>query len=240
MLNTARVALPPPIEVRLKTASEFADNVTEFTREDLIGFRRPLAATFALSAPLFLALVYQLGGPEEAVKWGFAYFAFAALGLYLVGRQLWPSLVAEFEARSDAKRKAVADLRCGFGEASFISLSRAPYFVEHEHGVLALADAGDFRTLFFSISNDGEDPRWAFYAHGEMHRKVWRWLRLPVSREVVKFSTEGSKVGRAGDAPRIDSIDAWEAVNVALGEPVDGAIIHRPLDEIIDTLQRLV
>lgn len=240
MLNTARVALPPPIEIRLKNASEFVDNVTEFTRDDLIGFRRPLAATFALSAPLLLPFIYQLGGLEETVKWAAVYCAMAAFGLLLVGRQAWPGLVQEFEARSIAKRKAVADLRCGFGEASFISLSRAPFFVEHEHGVLAFADAGDFRTLFFSVSNDGFDPRWAFYLHGELNRKVWRWLRLPISREVVKFSSEGSKVGQPGEIPKIDSIDAWEAVHVALGEPLDGTIIHRPLDEVIDMMARLV
>lgn len=240
MLNTARVALPPPIEVRLKNASEFVDNVTEFTREDLIGFRRPLAATFAFSAPLVLAFIYNYAGLQATLQWALAYCAITAFGLLLVGRQLWPSLVQEFEARSEAKRKAVADLRCGFGEASFISLVRAPYFIEHEHGVLVLADAGDFRTLFFSISNDGEDPRWAYYQSGELNRKVWRWLRLPISRDVVRFSTEGSKVYGVDEVPVIDSIDAWEAVHTALGEPLDGAIIHRPLDELVDTLERMV
>lgn len=240
MLNTARVALPPPVEVRLRNASEFVDNVTEFAREDLIGFRRPLAATFAFTAPLVLALIYQGAGLEVMLKWALAYCAITAFGLLLVGRQLWPSLVQEFEARSDAKRKAVADLRCGFGEASFISLTRAPYFIEHDHGVLVLADAGDFRTLFFSVSNDREDPRWAYYQSGELNRKVWRWLRLPISRDVVRFSTEGSKIHGHEEIPVIDSIDAWEAVHTALGEPLDGSVVHRPLDELVDMLERMI
>lgn len=240
MLNTARVALPPPVEVRLKNASEFVDNVTDFARDDLIGFRRPLAATFAFTAPVLVAFIGMSAGLEQAFKWGLAYCAVAAFALLLVGRQMWPSLAHEFEARSTAKRKAVADLRCGFGEASFISLVRPPHFIEHEHGVLVLADAGDFRTLFFSIANGGDDPRWAYYQSGELNRKVWRWLRLPISRDVVRFSTEGSKLHGDAEIPVIDSIDAWEAVHTALGEPLDGAIIHRPLDELVDTLRRMV
>ncbi len=106
--------------------------------------------------------------------------------------------------------------------------------------MIALADAGDFRTLFFSIPKGVEDPRWRLYADGEMDRRVWRWLRLPVSREVVKFSTEGSKHGRADRVPFVDSVDAWEAINVALGEPLDGAIIHRPFAEVVDMVERMV
>ena len=103
-----------------------------------------------------------------------------------------------------------------------------------------LADAGDLKTLFFSVSNDATDPRWQLYMNGEMHRRVWRWLRLPVSREVVKFSTEGSKLARIGEPPVINSIEAWEAVNVALGEPLDGSIIHRCFDELSEMVERLI
>jgi hypothetical protein len=238
MLSTARVALPAPIAARLKSASHFVDNVMEFAREDLIGFRRPLAATFAISAPVVLALVYQAAGWVAMAQAASAYFATAFLGLYLVGRQMWPRLVAEFEARSTAKRKAIADLRCGFGEAGFLTHARPPRFIEHENGVLVLADAGDFRTLFFSIES-GDDPRWALYKSGDLHRRVWRWLRLPISRELVKFSAEGSKLPQPAKPYRARSVDAWEAINVALGEPLDGAVIHRPFDELIDVVDRL-
>ncbi|MBB5519956.1 hypothetical protein [Amphiplicatus metriothermophilus] len=239
MLNTARVALPAPVEGRLKRASEFVDNISDFVRDDLIGFRRPLAATFAFTAPIFLAFMFYVGGVEALAKWGALYAFVAGVGLFLVGRQLWPSLVDEFERRTEEKRKAIADLRCGFGEASFVSLARAPFFIEHPHGVLVLADAGDFRTLFFSIDKDEDDPRWPLYVNGELQRRVWRWLRLPVSREIVKFSTEGSKLAGLGAPPTIDSIDVWETVNVALGEPLDGAVIHRPFDEIVDMIDRM-
>ena len=68
MLNTARVALPPPVEVRLKNASEFVDNVTDFARDDLIAFRRPLAATFAFTAPVLVAFIGMSAGLEQALK----------------------------------------------------------------------------------------------------------------------------------------------------------------------------
>lgn len=240
MLSTARVALPANVEVRLKQTSEFVDNVMEFARDDLIGFRRPLAATFALSAPVVLALVFHAMGAIAALEVAAVYLTVATAGLVLVGRQLWPGLVEEYRTRSDAKRKASADLKCGFGEAAFLAVERPPRFFEYDHGVLAFADAGDFRTLFFSISNDGVDPRWAYYAAGEMQRRIWRWLRLPVSREIVKFSSEGSKYPSADETLFIDSIDAWEAIHTALGEPEDGAIVHRPFAEVVEMIERLL
>ncbi len=240
MLSTARVALPNPVAARLKNEAAFNDDVNEYVREDLIGFKRPIAAAFALVCPVALAFAYQGGGLTSMLQLAASFTALLIAGLYLVGRAEWPRIVSEFQAQAIAKKRAVADLRCGFGESSFLSNGRTPRFFEHEHGVLALVDIGDFKTLFFDISNDGTDPRWDLYVEGELHRRVWRWLRLPVSREVVKFSTEGSKLAASGEPPVISSIEAWEAVNVALGEPLDGAVIHRPLDELIDMVERLV
>ncbi len=240
MLTTARVEIPAPVVVRLKSAADYSDNVNDYAREDLIGFKRPLAATFALMLPLTLAFSYQAGGPMMVVQLGLSIILMVAFGIYVIGRQEWPNIVAEFQESVMAKRKAIADLRCGFGEASFLSNGRAPKFYEHANGVLALADAGDMKTLFFDISKDGSDPRWALYESGEIQRRVWRWLRLPVSREVVKFSTEGGRLARVDKAQVIPSIEAWEAINVSLGEPMDGAIIHRPFDEITDDINRLM
>lgn len=239
MLSTARVALPAPVEIRLKNSSEFVDNVMEYAREDLIGFRRPLAATFALSAPIVIAFVYHAAGFIPMLQTALGYFFIAGAGLVYIGRDLWPSLVDEYEWRSEVKRRASADLKCGFGEAAFLNLNRPPRFFDYDNGVLAFADAGDFRTLFFSIANDPDDPRWTPYLEGEMTRRVWRWLRLPISREVVKFSTEGSKHPQYDPPATIDSIDAWEAINTALGEPLDGAIIHRPFEEVVEMVERL-
>ena len=240
MLSTARVSIPVPVAARLKSSAEFNDNVNDYAREDLIGFKRPLAAAFALIAPVAVAFVYQGAGLIPALQVGLVISFIVGAGVYLVGKQEWPNIVAEFQSHAMAKKKAVADLRCGFGESSFLSNGRAPRFFEHEHGVLVLADAGDLKTLFFDVSGDGDDPRWALYENGEMNRRVWRWLRLPVSRELVKFSAEGSKLNQRGAAPRIDSIDAWEAVNIALGEPLDGAVIHRSFDELVESVERLV
>lgn len=240
MLSTARVSIPVPVAARLHTSASFNDNVNDYIREDLIGFRRPIAAAFALIAPVAVAFVYQGAGLVSALQIGLVISVIVGAGIYFVGKQEWPNIVAEFQNQAAAKKKATADLRCGFGESSFLSNGRAPRFFEHEHGVIVLADAGDLKTLFFDIASDEPDPRWALYQNGEMYRRVWRWLRLPVSRELVKFSAEGSKLNQRGPAPQITSIDAWEAVNVALGEPLDGAIIHRSFDELIEVLERLV
>lgn len=240
MLTTARVAIPNSVAARLRSEAAFNDDVNDYVREDLIGFKRPAAAAFALICPVALAFAYYGGGFGPLMQLTVVFAAIIVGGLYFVGKTEWPNIVSEFQAHALAKKRAVADLRCGFGESSFLSNGRCPRYFEHDHGVLALIDIGDFKTMFFDISNDGTDPRWALYTEGELNRRVWRWLRLPVSREVVSFTTEGSKLASAGDAPVIDSIDAWEAVNVSLGEPLDGAVIHRPLDELVDTVSRLV
>ncbi len=240
MLNTDRVAIPAPVEIRLKRSAGFVDNVMDFAREDLIGFRRPLAAAFAFTAPFVMAFAFYAGGLENTLKIGLSYIIVTGVGLYLVGSREWPELVAQFEQKSIEKRRAAADLKCGFGESSFLNLARAPHYFEHENGVIVLADAGDFKTLFFTIDRDPRDDRWNAYVNGDLDRRVWRWLRLPVSRDIVKFSTEASKLSRtAPDPTRIRSVDAWEAVNLALGEPMDGAVIHRPFDEVVDMVSRL-
>ena len=97
-----------------------------------------------------------------------------------------------------------------------------------------------FRRQTTALLRRIEDPRWTLYESGEMSRRIWRWMRLPVSREIVKFATEGTKLGNRRDTPRIESTDAWEAVNVALGEPLDGALLHQPFDEVVDTVERLI
>jgi len=91
------------------------------------------------------------------------------------------------------------------------------------------------------VDKDARDERWNLYVNGEFDRRVWRWLRLPVSREIVKFTTEASKLaGVQKDPQRIRSIDAWEAIQVSLGEPLDGAIIHRPFDEVVESVERML
>ena len=179
MLTTARVDIPAPVVSRLKHAAEYSDNVNDYAREDLIGFKRPIAAAFAMLAPVTLAFAYQAGGPWLTVQIAGAVIAMVAGGLYVIGREEWPNIVTEFQGSVMAKRKAIADLRCGFGESSFLSNGRAPAFYEHANGVLVVADAGDLKTLFFDIAKDGSDPRWALYDSGEMRCRVWRWLRLP-------------------------------------------------------------
>ncbi|MEM8935485.1 MAG: hypothetical protein AAGC77_03670 [Pseudomonadota bacterium] len=240
MLSTARVEIPAPIAARLEATAALSDNVNDYARDDLIGFKRPIAAAFALVAPLAIAFVYRGLGAMPTLEVAGLLAGMLLGGLLFVGKVEWPNIVASFQEHAMAKRRAVADLRCGFGESCFLNNMRAPRFFEYDQGVIVLADAGDFKTLFFDIHAHEDDPRWALYTSGALERRVWRWLRLPVSREVVKFATEGTKLSQDGPALGIESIDVYEAINVALGEPLDGAIIHRPFGELADSVQRLL
>ena len=234
MYKTAQVALPAAVEDRLKNSSEFFDNVMDFAREDLIGFKRPIAATFALLTPMVAALAFYTVGLVPFAEIMASYLTVAGAGIYLVGRREWPGLVDEFAERTHEKRRAIGDLKCGFGEMSVLKLARAPRFYEYDNGVLVFADAGDFKTLFFSIERDPTDLRWGLYLDGALTRRIWRWMRLPVSRELVKFETGAGRLPGAAPAKKINSIEVWEAINVAFGEPLDGALIHRPFDEIVE------
>ncbi|MBY0423316.1 MAG: hypothetical protein K2Q06_13495, partial [Parvularculaceae bacterium] len=196
------------------------------------------AATFAVTCPIAFAFLAHSAGVAGMAKWAAIYLVLTGVGLTIVGKQIWPGIVAEYERRSIEKRRAIADLNCGFGEAAHLIHRRAPYCVEHDGGVLVFADAGDFKTLFFSIENSEDDPRWLYYQHGELNRKVWRWLRLPVSREIVRFSAQGTRTGNMPPPPRIPSVDAWEAIHLALDEPIDGAVISLPLADVIDAVER--
>lgn len=240
MLTTQKVEIPSVTAARLRDAANLVDNIMDFARDDLVGFKRPLAATFAMTTPILSVLAYSAGGWRLAIETTLLFCACAFFALYLVGRCEWPRLVDSFENLSVQKRRAVADLRCGFGEESFLRLGRAPVFYEHENGVLVFADVGDFRTLFMSLEHDERDPRWVLYLKGDLSRRVWRWLRLPVSRELVRFSTVGSKI-QHGLKPRwIPSVDSWDAIHAALDDPQDGAIIHRQFDEITELVERML
>ncbi|WP_411817899.1 hypothetical protein [Hyphococcus sp. DH-69] len=240
MLTTARVDIPGTVAAKLRRTANYSDNVNDYAREDLLGFSRPVAAAFALLAPLTLAFTSYSSGLIVTAQIATIISGLVACGLVVIGREEWPNIVAKFQSCVSMKRRAIADLRCGFGEASFLSNGRAPRMFTYEHGVLVLADAGDLKTLFFDIANDGSDPRWDIYESGELNRRVWRWLRLPVSREIVQFSTEGSRLVLERESEHIGSIEAWESINLAMGEPLDGAIIHQPFDEIVEMIERLL
>lgn len=240
MISVDRVALPPQIEAQLKSAAAFVENVNDFAREDLIGFKRPLARTFAIAGPIGLAFVAHAFGWAQVIEWALAYAVVTAGGLYLVGRDLWPSIVVAYEKQSVKKRRAIADLNCGFGEASHLIHRRAPLCVEHDNGVLIFADVGQLHTLAFIVANDGVDPRWDFYVKGELNRKVWRWLRLPISRDVVRFTAQGTRTGGALQARRVPSPEVFAGIMAALDAPVDGAVLHMPLDDVIEAVDRRI
>ena len=238
MFTADRVSIPKSTTVKLRQSADFVDDIMEFAREDLIGFKRPLAAAFAYTTPFFFIFAYTLGGPIGLLQLSAMYFAITIAGLYLVGKINWPTIVSEFDRKTAEKRRAAADLRCGFAERNFLTLARAPRFFEYEGGVIVFADAGDFKTLFLAIEDSPSDLRWALYVSGELERRVWRWLSLPISREIVKFQASASKLANVRAPRRINSIDAFEAISEALGAPQDGAIVHRPFVEVVEIVEQ--
>ena len=97
MLSTARVSIPVPVAARLQSSAAFNDNVNDYAREDLIGFKRPIAAAFALIAPVAVAFVYQGAGLASALQVGLIISLIVGVGVYFVGKQEWPNIVAEFQ-----------------------------------------------------------------------------------------------------------------------------------------------
>ncbi|MEM9169663.1 MAG: hypothetical protein AAGC56_08400 [Pseudomonadota bacterium] len=240
MLRSERTAIPQSVEARLQRLAAFSKSPTDFARDDLVGFRRPLAAVFALTAPIIAAFVFHTAGIGPTVKTAALYTAYVAIGLVIVGRLEWPRLLEAYEEREAAKKRANADLKCGFSQVNHLRQTRAPMFVEYDHGVLVLADAGDLRTLFFSIPADDRDPRWERYRGGDLHRRDWRWSRLPVSGEIYRFSTLGPMIERPRGIWRVSSIDEWEALHVSFRDPQDGDLLPFAFDDLAERVSQMV
>ncbi|MCI5046822.1 MAG: hypothetical protein MRY59_04915 [Aquisalinus sp.] len=240
MLTVAEVELPVSLQKRLREEANFAETFTQFTREHLIGFRQPMAIAAAIVGPVLFAFVYQVAGfltlMEVAVSFSLTAVMFLLGGWYVNRRRIREMYVRQTRARKDAQ----VDLKTGKGEAITLTMKNQPLFYEHEHGVICLADAGEGKTVYFDVDSLEEDPRWFLYINGDMHRVNWSWIRLKGSGAVADFSASGQRLARIGDTPYVEAPDAWEAICVALNEPQDGDIVDRPLDEVKETISRLL
>ena len=240
MLTIGRAAIPKPTERKLRSAASLSDDFMAFARQELIGFRRPVAAAYALTTPVACAVALLGGGWIRLAETAGALTVFAALALALVGRRELPRIEEDFDRLTCLKRRAEADLRCGYGEDIFLRIARPPRFFESAVGVLVFVDIGDFKTLFMSVEKGAEDPRWPIYCKGGLRRRIWRWCRLPASHDLIRFATEGTRLEPFHKPKYIKSIEVFEAIHLALGEPEDGAVVHIPFEEVIDTVTRLL
>ena len=240
MLNVAVVSLPQGVEARLRERAAFSESWAAFTRDHLAGFRQPVAAAVAMIGPVLVAFVYAASDfmtmLEVAGVFGLSSAMFV-LGAWYVNRR---DIRAAFERAGRERKHAIADLKAGTAQQVAVTHRDRPVFYEHEHGVIALADGGRGRTLFFDIDGDGTDPRWFLYLNGDMHRQDWRWLRLEGTGEVTEFEASGRRLAGLGDTPYVEAPDAWEAVSLALGEPRDGDAIDMPFAEVKQTVARLI
>ena len=240
MLTVAEVDLPVSLQKRLREEANFAETFAQYTRENLIGFRRPLALAAAIIGPVLFAFVYHVAGfltlLEVAVSFSVSATMFVLGGWYVNRRRIRDMYVRQTRARKDAK----VDLKAGTGEAVNLSMKNQPVFYEHEHGVICLADAGEGKTVYFDVDSLEEDPRWYLYINGDMHRVNWSWMRLKGSGAVAEFAASGQRLARIGDTPYVEAPDAWEAISVAMSEPQDGDIVDRPLEGVKETISRLL
>ena len=240
MLTIAQVDIPQGVEARLRERAAFSESWAAFTREHLAGFRQPVASAVALIGPVLVASVYAatdfMTMVEVASVFGLSSAMFV-LGAWYVNRR---DIRAAFERSTRERRQAVADLRAGTAQDSQLVHKERPVFYEHEHGVIALADGGQGRTLYFDVDGDGTDPRWFLYLNGDMHRQDWRWLRLAGTGGVTEFEATGKRLAGLGDTPYVEAPDAWEAISLALGEPRDGDVIDMPYAEVKQTVARLI
>ncbi len=240
MLTVDKIDLPSTVRARLKERASFAESFAAFNREHLAGFRQPIAASAAFIGPVLIAFVYLISDFVTMVE-VFVIFSFTTT-LFLGGA--WYTnrgrIQEEYEHRTSARRRARKDLKLGRGERMSLQLQQAPFFFEHEHGVIILAGVGPAKTLFFDIDGAGEDPRWFLYLNGDMDRNDWQWIRLGGSGEVMEFKATGRRLTNFGEAPFVEAPDAWEAISIALGEPRDGDVIEMALDEVRLTIGRLL
>ena len=240
MLTIATVDIPSHVEARLRARAAFSESWNSFTRDHLAGFRQPVAATVAVIGPVLVAFVYAASDfmtmVEVASVFGLSSAMFV-LGAWYVNRG---DIRAAFERSTRERRHAMTDLKTGTAQEVAARHKERPVFYEHEHGVIALAEGGEGRTLFFDIEGDGTDPRWFLYLNGDMHRQDWRWLRLEGTGEVTEFEASGKRLAGLGDTPYVEAPDAWEAVSLALGEPRDGDAIDMPFAEVKQTVARLI
>lgn len=237
MLTVARIELPKSVASRLQAEADFSESFAEFARENLVGFRRPAATAVALIGPIVIAFVYMASGPLSALVTALVFSSAAAVVLGIAAWINWGGIVSDYAARQKARRRAADDLRAGFGEEIALPLAKAPKFYEHEHGVIVLAPAGPWKTIFFDVPGFEGDSRWYLYLNGDLHRRHWRWLRLPTSGAVAQFEATGERLARIGDTPYVEAPEAWEAVQAALGEPEDGAIIPYTFEDAVGLVE---
>lgn len=240
MLITEQVELPDSVRVRLREQAAFSDSFHRFTRERLLGFGYPVAAAAGLLAPIVVAFAYASSDLATTVQvtsvFGFTAALFL-LGGWILNRE---ALGEAYEGLTEARRTARGALKAGVGQELSLRTPAPAHFYEHTYGVAVFADAGDGRTIFFDIEADTDDPRWFLYLNGDLHREQWSWIRLPGSGAVVSFLASGPR--RTSHDPVLPpaTLDAWDAVSLALGDPADGDIISMPFREVKATIARLL
>lgn len=240
MLVSSEVELPPQLREQLRSQAAFTSTFLQFAKDHIAGFQQPVAAAAAIILPVLLAFTHAVGGIFSAIEVAVTFGVTTALfllGAWIAKRD---DIAWAYSEGVENRRRASEDLRSGRGESLTLSLRNAPLFVEHDDGVIVLAEADDGRTLYFDIAATPEDPRWFLHVNGDLYRTEWSWLRLKGSGTVARFSARGQHIAEPSEPLWSKAPDTWDAISLALGEPEDGDLIDLSMTEASQTVRRLL
>jgi hypothetical protein len=113
------------------------------------------------------------------------------------------------------------------------------WFVEHEHGVIALLPVGDTQTLYLDFSSIADDERFEiWWQQGRIFCKNWRWYRVLADNgsQLADLSFEAS--GESFAPRRFEQMAGSYDPNVGLDlfewldSPGDGDLVNKPFAEV--------
>ena len=173
---------------------------------------------------------------QSALLFGFATFLILT-ATWILKRTLFHE---GYERAKKARARAKADLKHDTVFEHQIQLKQPAMFCENKDGVAVFAAASLDKTIFFNIQADRDDPRWYLYLNGDLYRECWSWIQLPATGDIMNYKSAGLKKKELFRPAFIETDEIWDAIAMALGDPVDGDIIDLPLSEVQSTVGRLL
>jgi hypothetical protein len=231
MYRAATIAMPATVRKKLERMA------AGYRRDDGAG----TAVTVIVVAAVIFGVIFVLDlmfGMMSRHDWTVLAAGSAVMILFAVV----PSVLASrksapaFKALAGEIERLIAR---GQIEHVVVEITDRHWFIEHEHGVIALLPAGERRTLYLDLSSVAHDPRHdRWWTKGRIfhHRWSWHCARAdngePLAALSFKAAGEPFSPRRfARDAGRYDP-DIGADLFEWLGSPADGDLLDRDFDEI--------
>lgn len=240
MLSVTPIDLPSPVLEELRARAAYPQSFLGYVQSSLASLEQPVALAAALVGPVLVAMAFLVGGTILMLKTAAIILSMALmlfLGAYLLRQD---DLAWSYEQTAEIGDVARAALRSGRGDSVTLSLTAEPCFVAHPDGLIVIAKAADARAVYFDLENGYPDARWHLWTEDHPIQTEWQWIRPEGASAVLAFDTSGPVLPGPRDYHHTDAPDAWEAVSLALGEPMDGDLIDMPFEEARATVLRLL